>query len=85
MIRLKLEELVEERGSSFYRLSVDSGIGHSTISKLRHETVKAVRLDVLDALCVALDCQPGDILVHIPDKKGVALASKKPAAKKLAK
>ena len=38
----------------------------SNISILKNGKAKAVRMETLDKICAALDCQPGDILEYIP-------------------
>ncbi|MDE5733427.1 MAG: helix-turn-helix transcriptional regulator, partial [Bacteroidales bacterium] len=43
------------------------GISAANLSILKTGKAKAVRFSTLDALCRALDCQPGDILEYSPD------------------
>lgn len=62
MARLRIDELLEERGITAYRLAVDSGINHATIGKLRHNKAMEIRLDVIDKLCATLKCQPSDLI-----------------------
>ena len=38
------------------------GVGPANVSILKNGRAKAVRFTTLDAICKALDCQPGDIL-----------------------
>ena len=40
----------------------------ANLSILKNNKAKAVRFTTLDALCKALDCQPGDILEYVPDE-----------------
>jgi len=51
--KLKLKELSEKVGVSTVNLSI-----------LKQGKVKAIRFSTLDAICLALDCQPGDILEY---------------------
>jgi putative transcriptional regulator len=44
------------------------GITVANISVLKNGRAKAVRFTTLDAICRVLDCQPGDILVWVPDE-----------------
>ncbi len=46
-----------------YALAKKTGLHQSVISKIRRNESQALRLDVLDKLCVALECQPGDLIV----------------------
>lgn len=43
------------------------GITEANLSLLKQGKVKGVRFETLAAICVYLDCQPGDILKHVPD------------------
>ncbi len=63
MILLKLDELLTERNLTAYALAKKTGLHQSVISKIRRNESQALRLDVLDKLCVALECQPGDLIV----------------------
>jgi putative transcriptional regulator len=63
MIILKLDELLTERNLTAYALAKKTGLHQSVISKIRRNESQALRLDVLDKLCVALECQPGDLIV----------------------
>jgi putative transcriptional regulator len=63
MIILKLDELLTERNLTAYALAKKTGLHQSVISKIRRNESQALRLDVLDKLCAALECQPGDLIV----------------------
>ncbi|RBQ14691.1 transcriptional regulator [Spongiactinospora rosea] len=43
-------------------------ISAANISVLKNGRGKAIRFSTLDAICKALDCQPGDILRYVPDE-----------------
>jgi putative transcriptional regulator len=64
MIILRLSELLTERNLTAYALAKKTGLHQSVISKIRRNESQALRLDVLDKLCAALECQPGDLLVY---------------------
>jgi putative transcriptional regulator len=44
-----------------------TGIGKTTLLRLYHDRAEGIRFDVLARLCKALNCQPGDLLVYVPD------------------
>ncbi|HBT46658.1 MAG TPA: XRE family transcriptional regulator [Peptococcaceae bacterium] len=44
-----------------------AGIARSTVFGLYHDRVKKVDYAVLDRLCKFLNCQPGDLLIYVPD------------------
>ena len=54
--KLKLKDLSEKVGVSIVNLSI-----------LKQGKVKAIRFSTLDAICLALDCQPGDILEYVEE------------------
>jgi putative transcriptional regulator len=63
MIELRLEQLLKERGKTFYWLAKETGIGHASIWKLRHRHIKGITFAALEKICVALKCNVGDVLV----------------------
>ena len=64
MIRMDLDVMLARRKMSVTELSARVGITMANLSILKNGKAKAVRLSTLDAICRALDCQPGDILVY---------------------
>ena len=69
-VHCRLDELLAERGMTLTRLSELVGISIVNLSVLKNDRAKAIRFSTLAAICAALDCQPGDLLHHIPDEKG---------------
>lgn len=67
MVELQIEQMLEERGQTFYWLSKETGIGHTSLWRLRHGEAKGISFDFLNRICLALECQPGDILVRVED------------------
>lgn len=45
------------------------GITPANIAVLKNGRAKAIRFSTLDAICAALDCQPGDILRWVPEEE----------------
>ena len=66
MIRVDLDVMLARRKMSLTELSQRVGITLANLSILKTGKAKAVRFQTLDAICRALDCQPGDILVYEP-------------------
>ena len=64
MIRVDLDVMLARRKMSLTELSQRVGITLANLSILKTGKAKAVRFQTLDAICRALDCQPGDILVY---------------------
>lgn len=69
MIRFRLNELLEERGQTVYWLWKKTGIRYATIWQMGKGEVARLNLDVLDRVCEALECQPGDLLVRVESKR----------------
>ncbi|MBR1584984.1 MAG: helix-turn-helix transcriptional regulator [Clostridia bacterium] len=64
MIRIDLDVMLARRKMSMTELSNQVGITMANLSILKNGKAKAVRFSTLDAICKALQCQPGDILVY---------------------
>ena len=56
--------MLAKRKMSVTELSERVGITMANLSILKNGKAKAIRLSTLDAICKALDCQPGDILEY---------------------
>ena len=67
MIRIDLDVMLARRKMSLTELSQRVGITIANLSILKNGRAKAVRLETLDAICRAIDCQPGNILVEEED------------------
>ena len=67
MIRINLDVMLAKRKLSLTELSERVGITMANLSILKTGKAKAVRFTTLDALCKALDCQPGDILEYVQE------------------
>ena len=65
MIRIQLDVIMAKRKMSLNKLSELVGITPANLSILKNEKGKAIRFTTLDALCKALDCQPGDLLEYV--------------------
>ncbi|MBQ8202138.1 MAG: helix-turn-helix transcriptional regulator [Clostridia bacterium] len=63
MIRVDLDVMMARRKMSLTELSQKVGITMANLSILKNGRAKAVRMSTLEAICRALRCQPGDILV----------------------
>lgn len=74
-IIINIDVMLARRKMSVTELSERVGITMANLSILKNGKAKAVRLSTLEAICEALDCQPGDILEYQSDKnvKGVKL------------
>ncbi len=66
-ITVTLDVMLARRKMKLTELSEKIGISVTNLSLLKTGRVKGIRFSTLEAICVELDCQPGDILVHEPD------------------
>ncbi len=72
MIRVDLDVMLARRKMSLTELSAKVNITMANLSVLKTGKARAIRFSTLDALCQALHCQPGDILVYEdrPEEEG---------------
>ncbi|MCI6769059.1 MAG: helix-turn-helix transcriptional regulator [Candidatus Cryptobacteroides sp.] len=69
-IIVNVDVMLARRKMSSGELAERIGISPTNLSILKTGKAKAVRFTTLDAICKALDCQPGDILEYRPDNNG---------------
>ena len=63
-IVINIDVMLAKRKMSSGELADRIGITPANLSILKNNKAKAIRLQTLDAVCEALECQPGDILEH---------------------
>lgn len=68
MIVVNLDVMMAKRKISLNELSEKVGLTLSNLSILKTGKAKAIRFNTLEAICEALDCQPGDILEYLSKK-----------------
>lgn len=61
MIKCNLSRIMGEKKLKISDVSRDTGINRGTLTRLYQETAERVDLDVMDQLCVYLDCEVGDL------------------------
>ncbi len=66
-IIVNVDVMLAKRKMSVTELAERVGITIANISILKNGKAKAIRVDTLDKICRALNCQPGDILEFDPD------------------
>ena len=67
-IILRLDRMMADRKMSLNELAERVGISNVNLSKIKTGKVNGVRFTTLDAICKALECQPGDILEYKEDE-----------------
>ena len=68
MIIINLDVMMAKRKMSAGELADRVGITPANLSILKNNKAKAVRFTTLEALCRALNCQPGDLMEYRPDE-----------------
>lgn len=68
MIIVNIDVMLAKRKMKVGELASLIGITNANLSILKNGKAKAVRMETLNAICKALDCQPGDILFFEPDE-----------------
>jgi len=66
-IRIQLDELLWQRRMTLTELSERIDITVANLSILKTGKARAIRFSTLDAICRALDCQPGDLIHFDPE------------------
>ena len=67
MVIVNVDVMLARRKMSSGELAQKVGISAANLSILKTGKAKAIRFSTLNALCNALDCQPGDLLEYVPD------------------
>ncbi|MDD6797887.1 MAG: helix-turn-helix transcriptional regulator [Clostridia bacterium] len=70
-IILNLDVVMAQRKKSLTELANEVDITLANLSILKTGKAKAIRLSTLNAICKALDCQPGDILQYVKDDEEI--------------
>ena len=68
-IQVKLDDVLHDRRMTLSQLAEQVDITLANLSILKTGKARAIRFSTLDAICAALDCQPGDILRFAPDEE----------------
>ncbi|MDT0180661.1 helix-turn-helix domain-containing protein [Microbacterium sp. ARD31] len=63
-IHCRLDELLAERNMTLTRLSEIVGVSVVNLSILKNDRARAIRYSTLSAICRALDCEVGELLVR---------------------
>lgn len=68
-IVINLDVVMAQRKIGLTELAKEVDITMANLSILKNNKAKAVRFSTLEAICKALDCQPGDIITYVPDEE----------------
>lgn len=68
-IQVNLDVVMAQRKKGLTELAGEVDLTLSNLSILKNNKAKAIRFSTLDAICKALDCQPGDILQYVEESE----------------
>ena len=68
MIVVNLDVMMAKRKIGLGELAEKIGLTQANLSILKNNKARAVRFSTLDAICKALDCQPGDLLEYVSEE-----------------
>ena len=66
-MKVRIDELLQERGRTRYWLAKEVGIAYQNIVNLCDGMTTSIRFDTLEKICIVLDCEPSDILIKEND------------------
>lgn len=66
-IMINLDVVMAQRKMGLTELAKEVDITMANLSILKNNKAKAIRFSTLDAICKALDCQPGDVITYMED------------------
>lgn len=67
-IIIRLDRMMADRKMSLNELAELVGMTNVNLSNLKNGKMKGVRFETLEAICKALNCQPGDLFEYVEDK-----------------
>lgn len=68
-IIVRLDVLMAQRKIGLADLAEKIDLTQANLSILKNDHAKAIRFSTLETLCESLNCQPGDILEYVPEKR----------------
>ncbi len=77
-IIVKLDVVLADRKVKSKVLAEYVGMTEANMSLLKQGKVKGMRFDTLERICGFLQCQPGDILMYVPDADAASLGTQAP-------
>ena len=67
MIRLRIKEILEQKGYTKYWLYKQMGMSYQNFSRMVNNETKSIKYANLEALCIILECTPSDLFDYRPD------------------
>jgi putative transcriptional regulator len=67
MIEIRVDQLLEAKGRTFYWLAKETGISHTTLWRFKKGKALGINFETLEKMCLVLRCQPGDLLAFVDE------------------
>ncbi len=77
MIEIRVDQLLEAHGRTFYWLAKETGISHTTLWRFKKGKALGINFETLEKMCQVLRCQPGDLLTFISEAQSRKRSTKK--------
>lgn len=77
MIGIRIDHVLKRHGRTFYWLSKQTGVSHTTLWRLKKGKALGINFITLEKLCETLGCQPGDLLSFTNEKRQGARLSRR--------
>lgn len=77
MIKNNLSLILGQKRLKMSELAEAASLNKNTVLNLYHDKSTRIEFTVMDKLCRALNCQPGDLFEYIPDKEGEGSVNEK--------
>lgn len=68
VVKMRIEELLEERGRTLYWLAKESGVDYQGLYRFKTGKAHGIRFNAMEGICKALECSPGELFVLEDDK-----------------
>lgn len=68
-IIIRLDKMMADRKMSLNELAEKVGMTNVNLSNLKTSKMKGIRFETMNAICEALNCQPGDLFEYVKDEK----------------
>lgn len=79
MIEIRVDQLLEAQGRTFYWLAKETGISHTTLWRFKKGKALGINFETLEKMCQVLRCQPGDLLTFNGTQSRKTRSTKKQA------
>jgi putative transcriptional regulator len=63
------KEITENRKITYRDIAAEAGVSTNTLTQMANQSMAQIGLVTINKLCKYFHCQPGDLLIYIPDDK----------------